>query len=99
MCDEDEDEEDSQVTVTDSDGFDDLVRVMHIKDVPADIVIEHAASERIDSLVMGTLARTGIAGLVNGDTVKTVLSRLNCSVLAVKPGGFVSPVTLDGPAE
>lgn len=79
--------------------FDDLMRVIHIKGVPADVLIEHAASERIDTLVMGTLARTGIAGLFIGNTAETVLNRLNCSVLAVKPRGFVSPVTLDGAAE
>jgi nucleotide-binding universal stress UspA family protein len=69
-------------------------RVLHVKGVPADVLIEHADRERIDTLVMGTLARTGIAGLFIGNTAETVLNRLDCSVLTVKPKGFVSPVQL-----
>lgn len=30
-----------------------------------------------------------------GNTAETILSRVECSVLAVKPGGFVSPVNVD----
>jgi nucleotide-binding universal stress UspA family protein len=41
---------------------------------------------------MGTVARTGIAGLVMGNTAERVLRRLHGSVLAVKPPGVVSPV-------
>jgi hypothetical protein len=41
---------------------------------------------------MGTVARTGIAGLVMGNTAERVLQRLRGSVLAVKPAGFRTPV-------
>lgn len=47
-----------------------------------------------DLLVMGTVGRSGVAGLFIGNTAEAVLEQLRCSVLAVKPGGFVSPVTL-----
>lgn len=47
-----------------------------------------------DLVVMGTVARTGIAGLLIGNTAEAVLEQLQCSVLAVKPPGFVSPVKL-----
>ena len=91
-------EEDSaarlKALMADFDDFADILRVVHVKGVPADVLTEHAASERIDTVVMGTLARTGVAGLFIGNTAETVLNRLNCSVLAVKPRGFVSPVTL-----
>jgi nucleotide-binding universal stress UspA family protein len=82
-----------------SSGFDDLTQVVHMRGVPADVLIEHAASERIETLVTGALARTGAVGLYTGNTAETVPNRLNCSVLAVKPKGFVSPITLDGTAE
>ena len=49
-----------------------------------------------DLVVMGTVARTGIAGLFMGNTAETILNRLNCSVLAIKPPGFVTPVAIDG---
>ena len=45
-----------------------------------------------DLVVMGTLGRSGIPGLLIGNTAETVLYGLQTSVLAVKPPGFVSPV-------
>ena len=82
-----------------STGFDDLTRVVHMEGVPADVLIEHAASERIETPVTGKLARTGAGGLSTGNTAETGPNRVNWSVLARMPRGFVSPVTLDGPAE
>lgn len=53
---------------------------------------EIAKKQAIDLVVMGTVGRSGIAGLIIGNTAESVLSQLNCSVLVVKPAGFVSPV-------
>jgi universal stress protein E len=53
-----------------------------------------AARLQADLVVMGTLGRSGIAGLIIGNTAEAVLEQLQCAVLAVKPSGFVSPVTL-----
>lgn len=47
-----------------------------------------------DLIVMGTVARTGIPGFFIGNTAETILNNIDCSVLALKPDGFVSPVTL-----
>jgi nucleotide-binding universal stress UspA family protein len=49
----------------------------------------------VDCIVMGTVARTGIRGFFIGNTAETILEQTNCSVLAVKPQGFVTPVTLE----
>lgn len=54
-----------------------------------------ARSLQADLVVMGTLARSGIPGLFIGNTAEEVLEQLHCSVLAVKPAGFVSPVPAD----
>ncbi|MBN1364737.1 MAG: universal stress protein [Syntrophaceae bacterium] len=54
-----------------------------------------AASIQADLVVMGTIARTGISGLIIGNTAEATLDQLECSVLAVKPPGFVTPVKLD----
>jgi nucleotide-binding universal stress UspA family protein len=53
-----------------------------------------ALAERIDAdiLVLGTLGRSGVSGLLIGNTAESVLQRLDCAVLAVKPAGFVSPI-------
>ena len=59
---------------------------------PEDAIAHFVESHGIDVVVMGTAARTGIAGLVMGNTAERVLQRLRGSVLAVKPLGFESPV-------
>ncbi|PRY80796.1 universal stress protein [Marivita geojedonensis] len=72
--------------------FDDLMRVLHIKGAAGDVIPDHVAAEGIDTIIMGTLARTGVAGLFIGNTAETVLNHVNCSVLTTKASGFVSPV-------
>jgi nucleotide-binding universal stress UspA family protein len=47
-----------------------------------------------DLVVMGTVGRSGIPGLLMGNTAETILYQLDCSVLAIKPPGFVSPVAV-----
>lgn len=47
-----------------------------------------------DLLVMGTVARSGIAGLLTGNTAEQILNRTECSVLAIKPETFTSPIRL-----
>ena len=75
--------------------FTDRMRLLHLKGAPAEIVPDHAEHEEIDTVVMGTVGRTGIAGLFIGNTAETVLSRVKCSILTVKPEGFVSPVAVE----
>ena len=48
-----------------------------------------------DLVVMGTVARTGIPGFIIGNTAEAIFDQLQCSVLAVKPPDFISPVRLD----
>ncbi len=60
------------------------------KEIPA-----QARRINADLVVMGTVARTGLAGFFMGNTAETILNQIDCSVLAVKPTGFVTPVTLE----
>jgi nucleotide-binding universal stress UspA family protein len=62
---------------------------------PGVVIPEVAAKEQIDLIVMGTVARVGLEGYFIGNTAETVLNRVACSVLTIKPEGFVSPVKLD----
>jgi nucleotide-binding universal stress UspA family protein len=59
----------------------------------ATVIPEIAKQLQADLVVMGTIARTGIAGLLIGNTAEAILEQLQFSVLAVKPAGFVSPIT------
>ena len=43
-------------------------------------------------LVMGTISRGGVAGLLFGNTAERILPRVSCAILAVKPADFVSPI-------
>lgn len=62
----------------------------------ADNVIEDVIEEQsIDLLVMGTIARGGLPGFVLGNTAERLLPEIGCSVLAIKPDDFESPVTLE----
>jgi nucleotide-binding universal stress UspA family protein len=67
-----------------------LVKGRARKEIPA-------LAKRIeaDLVVMGTVARTGIPGFFMGNTAETILNQIDCSVLAIKPPGFVTPVTLE----
>lgn len=71
------------------------IHIHVIKGHAQHIVPQLAHDLKTDLVVMGTVARTGIAGLFMGNTAEDILTQLNCSVLTVKPPGFVSPVTLE----
>ena len=68
-----------------------LVKGWARKEIPA-------LAKRIeaDLIVMGTVARTGVPGFIMGNTAETILNQIDCSVLAIKPPGFVTTVTLEG---
>jgi nucleotide-binding universal stress UspA family protein len=62
---------------------------------PGDVIAAFAEAEEVDLIVMGTVGRTGLSGFVMGNTAETILNAVRCSVIAVKPEGFVSPVKLE----
>lgn len=74
--------------------FDERTTVLR-RGEPQQVLPEYVVSEGIDVLVMGTVARGGISGMLIGNTAERVLRRLSCSVVTVKPDGFVSPVRLE----
>jgi nucleotide-binding universal stress UspA family protein len=62
-------------------------------------VIQHFVKEhQTDLLVMGTVGRSGVQGIVMGNTAERILSRVECDVLAVKPADFESPIQLSDSA-
>jgi universal stress protein E len=73
-------------------GIEGGTRIHHLRGRPEQIIPAFVAEDGVDILVMGTLARTGIPGFVIGNTAENIVQKLACSVLALKPNGFVSPV-------
>lgn len=79
-----------------SDAADKVSPHTHLRQgVPGEEIPNLVTELRSDLLVMGTVARTGVSGLVIGNTAEEILDQASCSVLAVKPAGFVSHVTVD----
>jgi nucleotide-binding universal stress UspA family protein len=81
-----------------------LLDTVTMPDVPIDVHLHKGSAgdvipalvdqHRPGVLVMGTLARTGIPGVIIGNTAERVLGTVDASILAAKPPGFTSPVSL-----
>lgn len=63
-----------------------------VRGFAGDVVPDEARRLGSDLIVMGTVGRIGIPGLLIGNTAERILGDVNCSVLALKPRGFVCPV-------
>jgi nucleotide-binding universal stress UspA family protein len=59
---------------------------------PERVIEAQARQLGADLVVMGTVARTGLSGVIIGNTAEDIINHLACPVLAVKPEGFESPV-------
>lgn len=64
-----------------------LVKGKASKEIP--LMVENYG---IDLIVMGTVGRVGIPGLIIGNTAESILEQTKCSVLAIKPEGFKTPI-------
>jgi universal stress protein E len=76
-------------------GFTGEVHVHAGVTTPAGAVIEAVERLHPDLVVMGTVSREGIPGLLVGNTAERLLDTLDCSLLVAKPKDFVCPVQLD----
>ena len=63
-----------------------------VKGLARRAIPELAEELQVELIVMGTVGYSGIAGIFIGHTAETILNRIDCSVLAIKPKGFVTPV-------
>ena len=57
---------------------------------PDRVIPDQVDALGVDLIVMGTVARSGISGALMGNTAESVLDRIGCAVLAVKPSGSVT---------
>ena len=56
------------------------------------VVPEVIEQKKVDLMIMGSVARTGISGLLMGNTAEKILSDATCSLLVIKPRGWFSPL-------
>jgi nucleotide-binding universal stress UspA family protein len=64
------------------------------KGFPEMIIPAFVEAMEVDLIVMGTIVKTGIGGWITGNTAEKVLGVASCSVLAIKPPDFASPITV-----
>lgn len=67
-------------------------KVYRPRGAPDVMIPDYTAEHPVALLVMGTVARTGIPGLLIGNTAENILQKIDCSLLAMKPEGFETPV-------
>ncbi|GAB4391292.1 MAG: universal stress protein [Gammaproteobacteria bacterium] len=70
------------------------IQLHQLRGSTEEIIPQYMVDKKFDILVMGTVARTGIPGFVIGNTSENIMQKLQCSLLALKPAGFVSPVKI-----
>ena len=81
-------------------GVEDLIQksgisapeIVHERGKAYDVIPNYTDKFSADLVVMGTVARTGIPGFLIGNTAENILQNLSCSLVAVKPPGFESPI-------
>lgn len=66
--------------------------VYSLKGIPDETIPEFINDNGVNLLVMGTVARGGIAGALVGNTAENIFQLLKCSLITKKPNGFVSPI-------
>jgi len=52
-----------------------------------------ASQSRTDLITMGTVGRSGVKGVLLGNTAERILDTCDCSILVVKPDDYVSPIS------
>jgi len=68
-----------------------------VKGSRRDEILRLAASLEADLVVVGTAARSGITALIIESAAASIAKSLDCSVLVVKPPGFITPVVVEEP--
>lgn len=69
-----------------------VIHLHRLKGRAEDRIPSFVRGRGVDILVMGSVARSGIAGFFMGNTAENIMRELNCALVALKPKGFVSPV-------
>ncbi|MEY0024462.1 universal stress protein UspE [Providencia rettgeri] len=66
----------------------------HVReDLPEKIIPDMSEELHAGVVVLGILGRTGISAAFLGNTAEHVIDKLKCDLLAIKPDGFVCPIT------
>ena len=84
-----------QLAQTDSRATPHGVQVHLVEGRPYLVVLDAIDEFAVDLLIMGTSGRGGLPGVLVGNTAEHLLSEIPCSLLAIKPDDFRSPVATE----
>lgn len=62
--------------------------------LPEDVISNIAKEIDAELVILGTVGRSGLSATLLGHTAEQVIDSLDCDLLALKPNGFISPITL-----
>ena len=65
-----------------------------IRGEPKDVILRFVGENKVDLVVLGTVARVGLPGFFIGNNAESILNAVDCSVLAIKPDRFETPVSI-----
>lgn len=63
---------------------------------PGKVIPDLVKMLEIDLVVIGTVGRSGIPGLIIGNTAEKILGAVDCSVLTIKREGLLTPIEAKG---
>lgn len=76
----------------DASGISGDITLHRLHGTPDDEIPTCVDEIKVDVLVMGTLARTGIQGVMIGNTAENIVQNVSCSLVALKSRRFCSPI-------
>ncbi|WP_022940500.1 universal stress protein UspE [Psychromonas hadalis] len=65
-----------------------------VQGLPEDVISTVATEIDAQLVILGTVGRSGLTATLLGHTAEQVIDQLDCDLLALKPTGFISPITL-----
>lgn len=65
-----------------------------IQGLPEDVISRIAKEIDAELVILGTVGRSGLTATLLGQTAEQVIDQLDCDLLALKPTGYKSPITL-----
>lgn len=69
------------------------IHVLDGLDAPDVVIQQFIQAQAIGLMAIGTVGRSGMQGLMVGNTAERLLPQIHCSVLAVKPADYVCPIS------
>ncbi|MCB0319798.1 MAG: universal stress protein, partial [Bdellovibrionales bacterium] len=66
-----------------------ITPILHVGcDSPSRSILDGVRALEPDLLILGSVSRSGVPGLLLGNTAERVLDKVSCSVLTIKPDGW-----------